>query len=507
MGTTTTLDGRDTDGGPGRHERRVGDRRQGPRRTVADRRLHDRRLPGPGGAAPARVQLPARSAGAIARRGLAALVGAVMLAVTLAALVVVLGPDRSGDALAIDVASRQRMLTQRMAGAAVLAASGDAAARERLAAAWHEFDLAHRGLRSGDGTVGITRVPDPALVHAHARPGGLDDQVTAFGRAVETVLAGGRDPGGTLAPDVARGRELDAVEALVAAAGGPLLEALDAAVAIDRRAAARREALVRRLTLGVVVIGVAALAFAAGAVIRPLLAELQRSSALVAATRLEAERRAGWHRCFAGIASHELRTPVTIVAGLAETLQARWDDIDDQLRRDVVERLARQGRGMTDLVAELSTVAGLAAEPIDRTPWRLASVVDLLVDSHGVVVEVAGDQQVTVDRRRLALVLRELVDNAQRHGVAPVTASVVATAAGDVVVEVGDAGDGVPPEAVEGLLAPFTRGTDVVHHSSADGTGIGLAMVAGIAAEADGGVEQVVSGAGCVWRVTFPGLG
>lgn len=484
--------------------RRGGDRRRRDRRLVDDRRVGDRRAGGPDDITSGAATALELAAGAVSRRAVVATVVVATLGMVLTAIVGLLGPDRSTDALTINLAGRQRMLSQRMAGAAVLAAAGDADARRRLDQSWSRFATAHAALRNGDGTLGIRRVPDADLVAAYAGAGGLDEQVAAFGEHVEVLLGGDGAASGPATAPVRSARER-AASAIVAAAAGPLLDSLDEAVAIDQRAAERRSDTAGALAWLELALLVVAVGFAGIGLYRPLVGELRRSAGVVRRVERDAARSADWHRRFSTIAAHELRTPVTVVAGLTATLMARWDDLDDSLRRDVMIRVAAQGDSMTGLVEELSMIAGLASTPVVHEPWQLAEIVDALVDSHDVVVEVAAAAVVTVDRRRLELVLRELVDNAQRHGEPPVTAIVRTTTAGDVVVEVTDRGPGAPPAEVRHLLEPFTRSTDVDNHRSADGQGIGLAVVAGIAGEVGGHVHQRTAAQGCTWVVVFPG--
>jgi len=106
------------------------------------------------------------------------------------------------------------------------------------------------------------------------------------------------------------------------------------------------------------------------------------------------------------------------------------------------------------------------------------------------------------DPASLAILLSNLIDNALRYGGAPV--DVVARSEGaSVVIEVGDRGPGIPPDQVDRLKRPFTRGEPA--RSGASGAGLGLAIVERIA-RLHGARFDVLAreGGGTLARVTMP---
>ncbi len=97
--------------------------------------------------------------------------------------------------------------------------------------------------------------------------------------------------------------------------------------------------------------------------------------------------------------------------------------------------------------------------------------------------------------------LQNLVDNAIRYGRPPI--NLVARQAGNqLVLEVLDRGEGIPPEAVERMLQPFTR-LDMARGGG--GTGLGLAIVDRIAQMHGGQLELLPrEGGGLLARVWLP---
>ena len=51
--------------------------------------------------------------------------------------------------------------------------------------------------------------------------------------------------------------------------------------------------------------------------------------------------------------AHDLRSPLAAIAGCAETLEARWDDLSTDQRRQLLEALARQARTATAILEDL----------------------------------------------------------------------------------------------------------------------------------------------------------
>jgi signal transduction histidine kinase len=195
------------------------------------------------------------------------------------------------------------------------------------------------------------------------------------------------------------------------------------------------------------------------------------------------------------VVGHELRTPVTTVRGLAESLV---DVDDDETRRTLTDALVRSAVRLERLVDDLLLASGVftaspvgevvavdLADAVRRAGWPAA------VDGTGT----AAARLEAVDR-----LLEPIVDNARRHG-EPVEAR-IAVHGDRVVLDVESAG----PELAEGdvalLCEPFFRGEAAV--MTAPGLGLGLAVARTIARAEGGDVHaHARAGGGLVVRVVL----
>lgn len=182
------------------------------------------------------------------------------------------------------------------------------------------------------------------------------------------------------------------------------------------------------------------------------------------------EELVGAHRLLLANASHELRTPLSRIRLALELFQASGDEkYKADLQRDIGE--------LDSLIDEV-----LLASRLDANP-ALGAVeeVDLLAlaaeeGAHYEDCAVQGEPMaVRGESRLLRRLIRNLLENARRHGRPPVEVTVLRLG-NDAVIEVRDAGDGIPPAERERVFSPFQRlGSD------SSGAGLGLALVRQIA--------------------------
>jgi signal transduction histidine kinase len=202
----------------------------------------------------------------------------------------------------------------------------------------------------------------------------------------------------------------------------------------------------------------------------------------------------GAHRLLLANASHELRTPLSRIRLALELYQETRDDkYKAQLQSDIAE--------LDFLIDEVLLASRLDA----NVALHAAEDVDLLAVAAEECARydnctLDGDSaMVRGDSRLLRRMLRNLLENARRHGAPPVRVS-VRRANAQAIVEVVDAGRGVPDAERERVFAPFQRLGEAVQ-----GTGLGLSLVRQIA-RAHGGDAVVAPqpGTPSCFRVTLP---
>ncbi|WP_432936091.1 ATP-binding protein [Kribbella sp. CA-253562] len=194
--------------------------------------------------------------------------------------------------------------------------------------------------------------------------------------------------------------------------------------------------------------------------------------------------------------SHELRSPLTTLVGSVDLLTARRDELpprSQQLLDLISADLDRFRRLLDDLLELARSDAGL-----DLSPEARVDVGELLrhvLHEVGDPALVSGveDLEVLGDKARLSRLFRNLFENAERHG-GGLTAVLVSRSGDDVLVEVDDAGSGIPPEERERVFERFATGP--TRRGSSSGTGLGLALVAETAAAHGGAVWCTSSPAG-----------
>jgi two-component system phosphate regulon sensor histidine kinase PhoR len=220
-------------------------------------------------------------------------------------------------------------------------------------------------------------------------------------------------------------------------------------------------------------------------------------------------------RDFVANASHELRTPVTLVRSAAETVVSIPERDKDARERfiGIIVRNAERLQHLIDDLLDLSKIESreldLATDPVDLR--ALAERVALLLAEPATktgtrfVVDIAENApKPSADARALEQILMNLADNAIKYGPG-CTVTIRATRHDDLVaLEVADDGPGIEAQHLGRLFERFYR-VDTGRSRQLGGTGLGLAIVKHLA-EAMGGSAEVESavGRGTTFRIELP---
>jgi two-component system OmpR family sensor kinase len=216
--------------------------------------------------------------------------------------------------------------------------------------------------------------------------------------------------------------------------------------------------------------------------------------------RVEASLRS--QRQFAADASHELRSPLTVLGGFVDVL-ARGDVGRSEegartlaaMRREI-DRLSRLASDLL-LLSQLEAGGGnLEPRPVDlgELVEDIGEAVRVIADGRRVAIERDGPLPIVVDRDRLTQALMNLVDNAVRNTPADGLITLAASRDGAAAVAtVANEGQPIEPRHLSHLFERFyrVRASDG-DHGPGDHAGLGLPIVRAIA-EASGGSVEVAS--------------
>jgi signal transduction histidine kinase len=211
---------------------------------------------------------------------------------------------------------------------------------------------------------------------------------------------------------------------------------------------------------------------------------LDRSSLFVREreARVALERADELKTNFVALAAHELRTPVTSVHGIVDTLDRLGDWLSDGDREDLKDALRSQSERLRRLVDQLLDLSRVDADSVPINPVPIAvrvEVEELVAASAGerlkeVEIEIPSELTATMDQTVFERVVSNLLTNALRHGDSPV---LVTAARQDrhFRIAVQDCGKGVPAEFVEDLFERFSRSDEARARGLGSGLGLSIA--------------------------------
>jgi signal transduction histidine kinase len=243
---------------------------------------------------------------------------------------------------------------------------------------------------------------------------------------------------------------------------------------------------------------------------------LPDGGAVVAVQDLTTRRRLETiRRDFVANVSHELKTPLTVIAGFAETLRDRELPTDNRERfLDTIEANTRRMQRIVDDLLDLSRYESGSWRPNVVTNDLAGVVSDVFTsvaraaDAKGLTLgfQASPDaQRVDADPTALRQILGNLIENAVRHTTrGGVTVSAEAPPRGGTTLRVRDTGSGIPTEHLGRIFERFYR-VDAGRAREEGGTGLGLAIVRHLVESHGGSVRaESVVGQGTTITVHFP---
>ncbi|SHI10567.1 Signal transduction histidine kinase [Sporobacter termitidis DSM 10068] len=212
---------------------------------------------------------------------------------------------------------------------------------------------------------------------------------------------------------------------------------------------------------------------------------------------------------FVSDASHELRTPISVIQGYANLLD-RWGKNDEKALQESITAIKEEASGMKDLVEQLLFLARGDNNTIMLQPEtfslrelaeEVAAETKMIDPAHDYATELK-DAAVTADRSLIKQALRILVDNAIKYTDAGEKITILTDDDGATAkLGVRDNGIGISPDNVPRIFDRFYR-ADESRARATGGAGLGLSIASWITSR-HGGYLEVLSREGLGTKITI----
>ncbi|MGM0370839.1 MAG: ATP-binding protein [Bacillota bacterium] len=216
---------------------------------------------------------------------------------------------------------------------------------------------------------------------------------------------------------------------------------------------------------------------------------------------------------FIADASHELRTPVSVIQGYIDMLD-RWGTEDEEVLAESIEAIQSETVGMKKMLEQLLDLArgDRADYQFDKEKFALQDLIEevyqeleLIADNKQLQLEQNDTALINADIEAVKQTLRIIIDNAMKYtredGKIIISSSKKDT---EVEIKVEDNGCGIPTEAEDKIFNRFYR-VDESRTRETGGAGLGLAIAKWIVEDHGGEIKaQSEVGTGTTILVTLP---
>jgi two-component system phosphate regulon sensor histidine kinase PhoR len=217
-------------------------------------------------------------------------------------------------------------------------------------------------------------------------------------------------------------------------------------------------------------------------------------------------------RDFIANASHELKTPITIIRGFAEMLQ-EGEDFPREMVQEIIEKIVRNCKRMDSLVRNLLTLADIENVPLSHL--QQCDLVALVEESKRSILTVYPDAKVDisspsevsayVDPSILELAILNVLDNAIKYSKGPAHVQVDLKVESDgTKISIKDTGVGISERDLEHIFDRFYT-VNKAHSRKLGGAGLGLSLVKTIIEKHEGTLHVTSAvGKGSVFTFSLP---
>jgi signal transduction histidine kinase len=211
---------------------------------------------------------------------------------------------------------------------------------------------------------------------------------------------------------------------------------------------------------------------------------------------------------FIASVSHELRTPLTAVLGFSKELEAKTEDMSRAEVAAAAGIIAEQATDLSAIIDDLLVAArsDINAVQVLREPVDLSKELNAVVDGlnevdRGRIQLPSGQVMAEGDRLRIRQILRNLLNNALRHGGENIKVELLDLPLASKLTVIDD-GAGVPPEALDQLFEPYYHGRGDA--GKPPSIGIGLTVSRFLARLMEGDIRFVPHPDGTAFELSLP---
>jgi two-component system phosphate regulon sensor histidine kinase PhoR len=218
-------------------------------------------------------------------------------------------------------------------------------------------------------------------------------------------------------------------------------------------------------------------------------------------------------RDFIANASHELKTPITIIRGFAEALHDN-PTLSVEVREDVTSKIVRNCKRMAALIKDLLTLADIENIPSSRlhecdinelVQKCCSMLLEIFPDTNIQINKPPEDVIIVVDTDLLDLAIMNLIENAAKYSHRPAYITITLRQdAQSVTIQVADKGIGIPLADQEHIFERFYT-VDKAHSQKMGGSGLGLSIVKTIVEKHFGTIHlESIAGKGSTFTIVLP---
>lgn len=181
---------------------------------------------------------------------------------------------------------------------------------------------------------------------------------------------------------------------------------------------------------------------------------------------------------FVGNASHELKTPLTVIESYAKLLERRGFS-NEAINKEALEAIIKETGNMKQMMEQMLELAKVNEQP--KMDWAIVAIKPLLEEiaqrmkqAYGTHINITGDNlSIVSDEATLKQLLFIFLDNAKKYSEQPIDVEIVNEAV--VQIRITDYGIGIPQEDLPHLFDRFYR-VDKARNRQTGGTGLGLSI-------------------------------